>query len=70
MMNALYNQIDLQRKEGKKSLAVLVDPDKTSPAQCVLLAQEASISGVDFFFVGSSIQASVCIKRPAPIARR
>ncbi|TAH41350.1 MAG: geranylgeranylglyceryl/heptaprenylglyceryl phosphate synthase [Bacteroidetes bacterium] len=55
MMNTLYSQIDLHRKEGKKSLAVLVDPDKTSPSQCTLLAQEAGICGVDFFFVGSSI---------------
>jgi len=55
MMNSVYTKIGLHKKEGKKCLAVLVDPDKTSPAQCILLAQEASVSGVDFFFVGSSL---------------
>ena len=55
MMNSIYSKIDLQRKDGKKCLAVLVDPDKTSPSQCITLAQEAGICGVDFFFVGSSI---------------
>lgn len=54
-MKTIYNRINFQRKEGKKSLAILVDPDKTSPAQCVDLSREASSSQVDYIFIGSSI---------------
>ncbi len=43
------------RSEGRKALAVLIDPDKSSPETCAELAAEAGQAGVDFFFTGSSI---------------
>ncbi len=54
-MTSIYSRIEKQRKEGKKSLAVLVDPDKTTPEQCIDLGREASDCQVDYFFIGSSI---------------
>ena len=46
----------LQKKQaGKKMLAVLIDPDKSSPAECIRLVETAVKSDVDYFFVGSSI---------------
>ncbi|MBK8363049.1 MAG: geranylgeranylglyceryl/heptaprenylglyceryl phosphate synthase [Bacteroidetes bacterium] len=51
----IYNSILEKRKAGKKMLAVLVDPDKSSPADCIKIAGIATNAEVDFFFVGSSI---------------
>ena len=36
-------------------LAVLIDPDKSSPAECIKIAEIATEAEVDLFFVGSSI---------------
>lgn len=54
-MNLLYNRILADREGRKKSLAVLVDPDKTSLVACEKLAHNALDAGVDYLFVGSSI---------------
>lgn len=54
-MRSIYQQIGNNRKAGKKSLAILVDPDKTNPVQCIDLGREAKESLVDYFFIGSSI---------------
>jgi putative glycerol-1-phosphate prenyltransferase len=51
----IYSSIVAKKKAGKKMLAVLIDPDKSSPAECVEFAAIAQQAGVDFFFVGSSI---------------
>jgi phosphoglycerol geranylgeranyltransferase len=46
-------------REGKKSIAVLVDPDKTEDASRLLhLINLASENCVDFFFVGGSLVTS------------
>lgn len=39
----------------KKKLAVLVDPDKPTDDEIAHLAQQASVAGVDFLFVGGSL---------------
>jgi len=55
MKQKLYNQITERKKLGRKSFAVLIDPDKTDSAktdQLVLLATEAK---VDYLFVGGSL---------------
>lgn len=51
----IYTSILEKRKAGKKMLAVLVDPDKSSPADCIKIAEIGTEAGIDFFFVGSSI---------------
>jgi phosphoglycerol geranylgeranyltransferase len=52
-MKAIYEEILQRCKSGKKSLAVLVDPDKTENL-AALLEQSAS-SPPDYFFVGGSL---------------
>ncbi len=51
---SIYEQIESKRKAGKKMLAVLLDPEKTSlsdlPMLCTYLAQSA----IDFIFIGGS----------------
>jgi len=54
-MSSIYSGMMQRRTEGRKSLAVLVDPDKTSPTQCLELSKEANACQVDYFFIGSSI---------------
>lgn len=51
----IYEKLLSDKKEGRKSLSILVDPDKTEPGQAEELAQFAGEAKVDYFFVGSSI---------------
>jgi putative glycerol-1-phosphate prenyltransferase len=58
MKQELYNQFIDRKKHGKKSFAVLIDPDKVNgPAieQLVMLSTKAR---VDYFFVGGSLVIS------------
>jgi len=58
MKHSLYNKIQERKSAGKKSFAVLIDPDKVNVAtieQLVSLALDASI---DYFFVGGSLVIS------------
>lgn len=50
----VYSGITKKSKKSKK-FAVLIDPDKTKPAQLVKIAGIASQNAVDFFFVGGSL---------------
>src|SRR5436190_19911802 len=51
----VYSHMTESKQMGKKLFAVLVDPDKTTPAQAEALAFRADDGGVDFLFVGSSL---------------
>lgn len=51
----IYQNISLKKKAGKKMIAVLIDPDKLTINECNKIAEKAVNSGIDFFFVGSSI---------------
>jgi phosphoglycerol geranylgeranyltransferase len=58
MKQTLYNQFIERKKAGKKSFAVLIDPDKVDTdkiEQLVALGMEAK---VDYFFVGGSLVIS------------
>ncbi|HNQ62317.1 MAG TPA: geranylgeranylglyceryl/heptaprenylglyceryl phosphate synthase, partial [Bacteroidia bacterium] len=55
MMSSIYSGMMQNRTAGRKSLAVLIDPDKTSPEQCLVMAKEATACQVDYFLIGSSI---------------
>lgn len=48
----------LQKTSGHKSFALLVDPDKTEPAQAAALVALANAAGVDFLLVGGSLVVS------------
>lgn len=56
---SVLNTLQLRHKEKKKSIAVLVDPDKAEdPARLLHLINLASENCVDYFFVGGSLVTS------------
>jgi phosphoglycerol geranylgeranyltransferase len=55
----ILSTLHQQHKENKKSIAVLVDPDKAEdPAKLLHLINLASENCVDYFFVGGSLVTS------------
>ena len=58
MKNKLYTQLVDQKKTGKKSFAVLIDPDKVDNAAIEQLVGLATDAKVDYFFVGGSLVIS------------
>ena len=55
----LLKTLQLKHKENKKSIAVLVDPDKAEdPARLLHLINLANENCVDYFFVGGSLVTS------------
>ena len=56
---AILSSLHQRRKENKKSIAVLVDPDKAEdPSKLLHLINLASENCVDYFFVGGSLVTS------------
>jgi phosphoglycerol geranylgeranyltransferase len=51
----VLEQINQRKKEGKKSFAVLIDPDKCDKEALSRLITKSNDAGVDFFFVGGSL---------------
>lgn len=52
---SIYQNILKSAKKNNKQLAILVDPDKTSPGKAAKMALECDSLKVDYLFVGSSI---------------
>ena len=67
MKHTLYNQLVEKKTAGKKSFAVLIDPDKVDGAAIEQLVGLAVNAKVDYFFVGGSLVISnhldECIKQ-------
>lgn len=58
MKQALYHQFVERKQSGKKSFAVLIDPDKVDNEKIDQLITLASDARVDYFFVGGSLVIS------------
>ena len=58
MKQAIYQQIINRKRTGKKSFAVLIDPDKVDANSIQALVNLAVAANVDFFFVGGSLVIS------------
>src|SRR6478736_5658602 len=58
MKHTLYNKIQERKSAGKKSFAVLIDPDKVNVATTEQLVSLAVDGGIDYFFVGGSLVIS------------
>lgn len=62
----IYQDILKRTEEGRKQLAVLVDPDKLLNKEVENISINAAKSGVDYFFVGGSLlvnnELDQCIK--------
>lgn len=54
----LYSSLQAKKKLGKKSFAVLIDPDGVSPGKIDGLIELAENAAVDYFFVGGSLVIS------------
>ncbi len=55
MKNKLYQHFVKNKQQGKKCLAVLIDPDKVDNEKIEQLVHLATSSNVDYFFVGGSL---------------
>jgi phosphoglycerol geranylgeranyltransferase len=54
----LYNVLIERKKQGVKSIAVLIDPDKAEYTNLKHLLSLCKISSVDFLFIGGSLMTS------------
>jgi putative glycerol-1-phosphate prenyltransferase len=54
----LIDQLYQAAKNGRKQLAVLIDPDKATEQHLLLLVRKAEEMGADYFFVGGSLLSS------------
>jgi putative glycerol-1-phosphate prenyltransferase len=58
MLKPIYNSITERKRSGKKSFAVLIDPDKVNDSNMGQLIELAVAAKVDYFFVGGSLVIS------------
>ena len=54
----IYQQIQDSKHNGKRMLAVLIDPDKVNELHMDKICHNCNEAGVDFFFVGGSLLTS------------
>ena len=57
-MNRIYNSLLERKRHGKKSFAVLIDPDKVNDEKMKQLLSLAVAARVDYFLVGGSLVIS------------
>ena len=57
-LTKIYSSLCARKETGKKSFAVLIDPDKVNDEKMSLLIQKAVSAGVDYFLVGGSLVIS------------
>jgi putative glycerol-1-phosphate prenyltransferase len=58
MKQGIYQSLQLRKKEGKKSFAVLIDPDKVNTSMLDELIDLSLAAKVDYFLVGGSLVIS------------
>jgi phosphoglycerol geranylgeranyltransferase len=58
MNTGIYKQLITKKQGGRKSFAVLIDPDKAGPSAVEELVQRSLKAGVDYFLVGGSLVIS------------
>jgi putative glycerol-1-phosphate prenyltransferase len=57
-LTSLYDDLSHRRAHGRKSLAILLDPDNLDEAGCRKLLALSEIHTIDYFFVGGSLVMS------------
>ncbi|MEO0468395.1 MAG: geranylgeranylglyceryl/heptaprenylglyceryl phosphate synthase, partial [Bacteroidota bacterium] len=62
-------QLIARKAAGKKSLAILIDPDKAHPDGMLDLLQLANQHGVDAFLVGGSLLKDDFIQQLVPLMK-
>lgn len=58
MTHGIYHSLSERKRQGKKSFAVLIDPDKVNNGQMEHLVDLSIQAGVDYFLVGGSLVIS------------
>src|SRR4051812_24376289 len=58
MKMTLYKSLELKKKHGQKSFAVLIDPDKINTSLLGELVDLSHSAAVDYLFVGGSLVIS------------
>jgi phosphoglycerol geranylgeranyltransferase len=58
MKSTIYNSLAEKKKQGKKSFAVLIDPDKVNSSVLDELIELSASAKVDYFLVGGSLVIS------------
>ncbi|MEO5783142.1 MAG: geranylgeranylglyceryl/heptaprenylglyceryl phosphate synthase [Ginsengibacter sp.] len=58
MINRIYNSLTEKKRHGKKSFAVLIDPDKVNDGKVQSLIDLSVVAKVDYFLVGGSLVIS------------
>jgi putative glycerol-1-phosphate prenyltransferase len=58
MKSAIYNGLATKKKQGKKSFAVLIDPDKVNKTLLDELTDLSVAANVDYLLVGGSLVIS------------
>jgi len=57
-MMPVYESLEIQKRQGKKAFAILIDPDKSDASSLNHLLQLAVDAKADYFFVGGSLVVS------------
>lgn len=57
-MQGIYKQIIEKKSQGKKSFAVLIDPDKINLKSLSIILENAENANVDFIFIGGSLMVT------------
>ena len=58
MLKGIYHSLTERKRSGKKSFAVLIDPDKVTDCNMETLIDLSVSAGVDYFLVGGSLVIS------------
>ncbi len=62
----ILEELNQRKKQGRPGFALLVDPDRTQPAEMIRLAEQANEAQVDYLLMGGSLivhhQMDACIR--------
>ena len=70
MINRIYNSLTEKKRHGKKSFAVLIDPDKVNDVKVQNLIDLAITAKVDYFLVGGSLVISNYLDECVQVIKR
>jgi phosphoglycerol geranylgeranyltransferase len=70
MLNNIYQSLTERKRLGKKSFAVLIDPDKVNDNSVVELIQLSLDAQVDYFLVGGSLVISSYLDECVQLIKR
>ncbi|MFZ4057103.1 MAG: geranylgeranylglyceryl/heptaprenylglyceryl phosphate synthase [Ferruginibacter sp.] len=70
MLNSIYHSLTERKQAGKKSFAVLIDPDKVNEHNMDQLIDLAVAAKVDYFLVGGSLVISTYLDECLQLIRK